>query len=68
MTELRGAGGAFDAEIALMARTGTSTVRPPRLLSASYVLELRQTIREDAYNSADVADEVARRLLRSGDL
>ena len=37
-------------------------------LSTAYVLELRRQIREDAYRTAEVADEIARRLLRSGDL
>ena len=37
-------------------------------LSAAYVLELRRQIREDAYRTVEVADEIARRLIRSGDL
>ena len=37
-------------------------------LSPAYVMELRRQIREDAYGSIEVADEIARRILRSGDL
>ena len=37
-------------------------------LSPAYVTELRRLIREDAYNSVEVADEIARRMLRAGDI
>ncbi|MEO7454977.1 MAG: hypothetical protein ABIY52_01855 [Gemmatimonadaceae bacterium] len=37
-------------------------------LSPAYVTELRRLIREDAYGSVEVADEVARRILRARDL
>lgn len=32
------------------------------------VREIRQRIADDAYRAADVVDEIARRILRSGDL
>lgn len=50
------------------ARSNRDARSPGRLLSAAYVLELRRQIREDAYRTVEVADEIARRLLRSGDL
>ena len=37
-------------------------------LSPAYVMELRRLIREDAYGSVQVADEIARRILRARDL
>ena len=39
-----------------------------RSLSADYVCELRRLIREQANNTVHLADEIARRMLRSGDL
>ena len=57
-----------DVEITVNARTGRDAGSPRRLLSAAYVLELRRQIREDAYRTVEVADEIARRVLRSGDL
>ncbi len=38
-----------------------------RSLSVEYVLELRRLIREGAYRTVHVADEIARRMLRLGD-
>ena len=49
-----------------MKRTILATA--PRSLSVAYVLELRRLVREDTYSTVHVADEVARRLLHSGDL
>jgi hypothetical protein len=37
-------------------------------LSGEHVVEIRQRIRAGAYNTFEVADQVARRLLNSGDL
>jgi hypothetical protein len=37
-------------------------------LSPAYVMELRRLIREDAYGSVEVVDEIARRILRARDL
>jgi len=37
-------------------------------LSAERVAEIRQRILEGAYNSVEVVDEVARRMLKSGDI
>ena len=67
MTALPGADWAHEAG-GNMKRTILSTNRPPRSPSAVYVLELRRLIHEDAYNTAHVADEIARRMLCSGDL
>lgn len=67
MTALAGAGGAYDDEDQ-MKRTILSTTGAPRSLSDTYVLELRRMIREDAYNTIHVMDEVARRMLALGDL
>jgi hypothetical protein len=60
--------GDFDAERPLIGRTICTTDGPGRSLSATYVLELRRLIRENAYSTVEVADEIARRLLRSGEL
>ena len=57
-----------DEESTVNARGNRDARSPGRLLSAAYVLELRRQIREDAYRTVEVADEIARRLLRSGDL
>jgi hypothetical protein len=37
-------------------------------LSGEHVVEIRQRIRDGAYDTFEVADQVARRLLNSGDL
>ena len=49
-------------------RTTRSNSAASRQLSEAHVLELRRLVREDAYGAAHVVDEIARRLLRSGDL
>jgi len=49
-------------------RTTRSNSGAGRQLPEAYVLELRRLVREDAYSAAHVVDEIARRLLRSGDL
>lgn len=67
MTVLPGADEAFDdPEHTKRTINVTSAVR--RSLSADYVRELRRVIREDAYHTVHVADEIARLMLRSGDL
>jgi hypothetical protein len=50
------------------ARTIQYTPTPTRVLSVAYVLELRRLIREDAYRSEAVADEIARRIFDAGDI
>lgn len=40
----------------------------PSALRSDRVREIRQRIADDAYRSADVIDEIARRILRSRDL
>ena len=67
MTALSGANGLRD-ERDNMQRAIPSRQEPRRLLSAACVLELRRQIAEDRYNTVGVADEIARRLLRGGDL
>lgn len=57
-----------DEESAVNVRTIRDAGSPGGVLSAAYVLELRRQIREDFYRTVEVADEIARRLLRSGDL
>jgi hypothetical protein len=42
--------------------------RPSNGLSTAYVMELRRLIGEDAYGSVHIADEVARRIVRAGDM
>ena len=37
-------------------------------LSSDHIAEIRQRIRHGAYNAPEIADQVARRLLSSGDL
>ncbi len=66
-TAVPGANGLRDARDN-MQRVIPSTQVPSRLLSAARVLEIRRLIAEDGYNTVYVADEIARRLLRSGDL
>ena len=58
---------AMNIEDPLTSRTIHSVQTLRRSLSAAYVQELRASIHEHVYNSPNVADEVARRLLRSGD-
>jgi len=41
---------------------------PSSRLRSERVREIRQRIADDAYRSADVVDEIARRILRSRDL
>ena len=68
MAELPKAAGSHAEESKLIARTNRFTERPAACLSPAYVQELRRLIREDAYRSAEVADEIARRMLESGDM
>jgi negative regulator of flagellin synthesis FlgM len=51
-----------DAGRALAARGGTSSLSPER------AAQVRQRVLDGAYNSLTVVDEVARRILGSGDL
>jgi hypothetical protein len=67
MTALPGADGPYD-DGDTMKRTILSMNGVSRSLSDSYVRELRRLIREDAYNTIHVLDEVARRMLSSRDL
>ncbi|MEP6730576.1 MAG: hypothetical protein ABJE10_08055 [bacterium] len=67
MAELRKA--ADDpAEENEMGRSIRWTQGRPSSLSAGYVLELRRLIREDAYRSFEIADEIARRMIDAGDI
>ena len=68
MAELPHAVGSLVEEKKMIARTICRTETPSGGLSAAYVLELRRLIREDAYRSVHIADEIARRILSSGDL
>ena len=67
MTGLPGADGAVGAE-SEMKRTMPSTRPASRALPVVSLFEVRRLINEGAYNTVPVADEVARRMLRSGDL
>jgi hypothetical protein len=67
VTVLPSADGPYD-EGDKMKRTVLSMNGATRSLSDSYVRELRRLIREDAYNTIHVLDEVARRMLASRDL
>lgn len=67
MTALPGAKGLRDARDDMQRAIPPRQV-PRRSLSAASVLELRRLIVEDRYNTVCVADEIARRLLRGGDL
>ena len=49
-------------------RTIRTTNAPPLSLSVAHLLELRHRVRHDMYSSPQVAEELARRILRSGDL
>jgi hypothetical protein len=71
--------GAEKAEKLLPAvgRTDLDEIRPSRALiggdsraelSREHVAEIRQRISDGAYNTVEVANQVARRVLRSGDL
>ena len=68
MADLRNAEEPLGEEHELIARPIRSIETPSSGLSVAYVLELRRLIREDAYRSTQIADEIARRLLSSGDL
>ena len=58
-----------DAGRALAARANESVDASGRLeLTSERVGEIRQRILEGAYNSLDVVDEVARRMLERGDI
>lgn len=58
-----------DAGRALAARASESVSPSGRLeLTAERVGEIRQRILEGAYNSLDVVDDVARRMLERGDI
>lgn len=46
----------------------TRRVSAPSRMSSERVREIRDRVERDAYRSADVADEIARRILRSRDL
>jgi len=52
---------------AFVANSARRTSVPSRMTSER-VREIRERIALDAYRSADVADEIARRILRSRDL
>lgn len=54
-----------DAGRALAARDGAGE---PSSLSPERLAELRQRVLDGAYNSLDVVDEVARRILANGEL
>jgi hypothetical protein len=68
MAKLPKAAGSHVEERKLNARTNRFTERPAACLSPAYVQELRRLISEDAYRSVEVADEIARRMLGSGDI
>ena len=57
-----------EEESRVITRTIRSTDDPDGSLTTEYVLQLRRQIRENAYRSAEVAEAIARRLIRSGDL
>ena len=64
-----GAAGKDDAGDAfMMLRAIHRTVVPAETPSAAFVLELRRRVCTDVYRSAEVLDEVARRLLFSNEL
>lgn len=67
MTGLPGADGAVGAEGG-MKRTMLPARPASRALPVVSLFEVRRLINEGAYNTVPVADEVARRMLRSGDL
>ena len=67
MTGLPGAHGAVGAE-SEMKRTMPSTRPESRALPVVSLFEVRRLINEGAYSTEPIADEVARRMLRSGDL
>ncbi|HEV7994516.1 MAG TPA: hypothetical protein VGP25_22025 [Gemmatimonadaceae bacterium] len=48
--------------------SGTRRGFGPARLPSARVRELRMRLADDAYRSADVAEEIARRILRSRDL
>jgi len=50
------------------AMRATHRASSPSRLQSERVREIRQRIADDAYRSADVVDEIARRILRSADL
>jgi hypothetical protein len=50
------------------ALSGTRRSSAPARLRSDRVREVRQRIADDAYRSASVADEIARRILRSREL
>ena len=62
--QISDAGRALAAQAA--SATQASSVRGE--LSAERISEIRQKILDGAYNSLDVVDEVARRMLASGDI
>ena len=69
MIELGGASDSFDARGDAMTRRAIRVTRGvPTSMSASDVLELRRRVRDHAYDSVHAVDELARRILRSGDL
>jgi hypothetical protein len=68
MAERPKAAGSHAEERKLIAPPNRFSERPEASLPASYVRELRRLIREDAYRSVEVADEIARRMLASGDV
>jgi hypothetical protein len=49
-------------------RPGTRHASGPTRMRSDRVHEIRERIVNDAYRSADVAEEIARRILRSRDL
>jgi hypothetical protein len=68
MTDPTDAEGSLREERKMVARAIRSTETPLGGLSPAYVMELRRLIRDDAYNSMPIADEIARRIMRSGDM
>jgi hypothetical protein len=68
MTHLTNADGPLGEERKMVARAIRNSETPSRGLPPAYVMELRRLIRDDAYNSVPVADEIARRIMRSGDM
>ena len=67
MTGLPGADGAVGAEGGIK-RTLLLTCLASRALPVVSLFAVRRLINEGAYDTVPVADEVARRMLRSGDL
>jgi hypothetical protein len=51
-----------------MSASHRASGQPPHRSERERMREIRERIADDAYRAADVVDEIARRILRSGDL